>query len=140
MLVKYFQNGKHEVTVVCILLEFYPEDVRVELTMTCGEVLKLLNNFTLVRNADGSFDATHKFWVNITSCSNNSLITCEANHVTGVVKNSTNLIPKIWQHYPTLTSTGISQTTILIIKSSLMILLFIVFVAAITVTHIWIVR
>ncbi|XP_073480105.1 uncharacterized protein [Aquarana catesbeiana] len=105
MVVNHALSAKHEVTVVCSLFEFYPEDISVEFETTCGKVLKPVKNSTFVKNVDGSVNATYEFWMNITSCSNHPSVTCEANHVTGVVKHTTGLATYTWQNNPTPTST-----------------------------------
>ncbi|XP_072258002.1 uncharacterized protein [Pyxicephalus adspersus] len=136
----FVQNGEDEIIVVCNLLEFYPERITANLSMTCEESLKIKENSTLERNADGSVNVTYMFWMNISHCSNNPSVTCEADHVTGKVKQTISLISGYWKNHPTVTGTDISLTAILIIKYSLMIFLSIVFLVAITVTHIWIAR
>ncbi|XP_044135895.1 uncharacterized protein LOC122927775 isoform X2 [Bufo gargarizans] len=79
------------VTAQCSLHEFYPKDVNVSLKTTCGNV-QYLNDPLLTRNADGTYNAIHGFFVNIFNCVRNITVTCVAEHQTGGLNISVKLI------------------------------------------------
>ncbi|XP_040269421.1 uncharacterized protein LOC120985159 isoform X2 [Bufo bufo] len=79
------------VTAQCSLHEFYPKDVNVSLKTTCGNV-QYLNDPLLTRNADGTYNAIHGFFVNIFNCVSIITVTCVVEHQTGGLNISVKLI------------------------------------------------
>lgn len=84
-------GDKYNVTALCSLQEFYPEHVNVSFTTTCGS-FHYLNNTLPIRNADGTYNTTHRFLMNITNCDSTITGTCVTEHQTGGLNISAKLI------------------------------------------------
>ncbi|XP_069618458.1 uncharacterized protein [Ranitomeya imitator] len=90
VILKNIAGDKYNVTVQCSLQEFYPEQVNVSFKVTCGSV-QYLENPVFTRNADGTYDASYMYLVNVYNCSNITG-TCAVEHQTGRFNISTVLL------------------------------------------------
>ncbi|XP_077117130.1 uncharacterized protein LOC143773618 [Ranitomeya variabilis] len=91
VILKNITGDQYNVTAQCSLQEFYPEQVNVSFNATCGSVQDLENS-VLTRNADGTYDASYMYLVNVYYCTSNIIGTCAVEHQTGRFNISTVLL------------------------------------------------
>ncbi|XP_073506853.1 tyrosine-protein phosphatase non-receptor type substrate 1-like [Phyllobates terribilis] len=91
MILKSTIGDQYNVTAHCSLQEFYPENVNVSFNASCGSV-QHLKNPVLTRNADGTYNTSYTFLVNIYNCTGNIKGTCAVEHQTGRFNISAQLL------------------------------------------------